>query len=255
VVGEFGAGRSRRFAIDQHLNLTFLGPQRDRLLAEPADHVERALRLPAQRQFLNVLRDPALNDRPQFLGNREEPIRRTQALEGLMRALVVVILHPQPNPLPRLVEAVKLGPTEKLFPDRLPEPLHLAQRHRVMRLALEVMHSIFRQLLLEPRLAPPTRVLPAIVSEHLLRHAILADRRAIHLQHVFGTLAAEHIEAHHIARVIIQKRHQVGVLAAQPKREDVALPHLIGRAALKEPRLRWVLRRLLLGLGQQPMLM
>lgn len=199
MVGEFGAGRSGRFAIDQHLNLAFLGPQRDRLLAEPAHHVKRALRLPAQRQLLNVLCDPALDDLPQFLGDRKEPIGGTQALQGLMRALVVVVLHPQPNPLPRLVEAVELGAAEKLFPDRFPEPLHLAQRHRVLRLALEVMHPIFRQFLFEARLAPPRSVLPPIVGEHLLRHAILADRRAIHLQHVFGALAAEHIETDHIA--------------------------------------------------------
>jgi hypothetical protein len=52
------------FAVHDHLDLALLGPQYDRLLAEPADHVERVLGLAAQRQLLDVVGDAALNHGP-----------------------------------------------------------------------------------------------------------------------------------------------------------------------------------------------
>jgi hypothetical protein len=55
--------------------------------------------------------------------------------------------------------------------------------------------------------------------------------------------------------MVVDEPDQVGVLAPQPKREDVALPHLVGRAALEEPRFGWVLRHLPLRLLHQPVLM
>jgi len=247
-------GRRRDHVIHHHLDLAFLRVQDNRLLAQPPDRVERTLRLTPQRQLLHVLGNATFDHGPQFFGHGKELICRIEAFERLVRSFVVVILHPQPNPLPCLVEAVELGATEKLLPDRLPEPLHFAQRHRVMRLALEVMDPVFLQLLLEPGLAPPRDVLPAIVGEHLLGHTVFADRRAIHFQDMCRTLAAKQIQPHHVARVVIQKRNQVGILPAQPEREDVALPHLIWGGPLEEARLGRVLRHFLLRLGQQPML-
>jgi hypothetical protein len=41
----------------------------------------------------------ALDNLAQFLGNGKEAIGRTQSLQGLMRPPVVVVFHPQPNPL------------------------------------------------------------------------------------------------------------------------------------------------------------
>jgi hypothetical protein len=226
----------------------------DRLLAEPPNHVERTLGLTAQRQFLHVFGNAALHYGPQFLRNREEPICRIQPVQRLVRSFVVVVLHPQPNPLPCLLETLELCPTEELFPDRLPEPFDFAQGHRVMGLTLEVMDVIFLKFLLEARFAAPTRILPAIVGEHLLGYAVLADRRAIDLQHILRALAAEQIQPDDVARVVIEKRDQVGVLAAQPKREDVRLPHLVGCTALKEPRFGRILRHLLLRFGHQSVL-
>jgi hypothetical protein len=54
--------------------------------------------------------------------------------------------------------------------------------------------------------------------------------------------------------MVIDEPDQVGVLATQPEREDVRLPHLVGCAALKETRLRWVTLRLGLGLLHQVLL-
>jgi len=113
-----------------------------------------------------------------------------------------------------------------------------------MRLAAEVVDPILLQFLLETGLAPPRGVLAAIVGEHLLGNPVLANRRAIHLQHVLGTLATEQVQSHDVARMVVDESDQVRILATQPKREDVRLPHLVGCAAFKESWLGWVLRRL-----------
>ncbi len=207
------------------------------MLAKPPDHVKGRLGLATQRQLLDVVGDAALNHGAQFLRDGEEPIRRTQSVQRLVRSLVVVVFHPQADPLAGLLEAVKLRPNQEVLPDRLPVPLDLAERHRMMGLAAEVMHPVLLQFLLEAGLAPPRGVLPTIVGKHLLGQSILGHCRAVDLQHVLGRLAAEQIQPDDIARVVIDEPDQVGVLAPQPEREDVRLPHLVGRRALEEPRL------------------
>jgi hypothetical protein len=245
VVGKLRIGFWSVRTIDAHFDLAFFGPQHHRLLAQPPDHVERFLRLAAQRQFLDVGGDPLLDHLAQLRRNGEVPIRRTQAVQALVRAFVIVELHPQPHPLTGLLEAVKLRPRQELLPDRFPEPLDLPERHRMMRRALEVMDPILRQFPLEAGLAVPGRVLPPVVGEHLPGHPVLGHGAAVNLQHVLGGLAAEQIQSNHVAGMIIDETDQVRVLAAQSKREDVGLPHLVGRRTLEEPRLGRVLRRLL----------
>jgi len=55
----------------------------------------------------------------------EEAVRRAEAIEGLVGPPVVVVLHPESDPLAGGVEAVELGAREELLPDRLPEALDL----------------------------------------------------------------------------------------------------------------------------------
>jgi len=154
-----------------------------------------------------------------------------------MRPPVVVVLHPEPNPLPGRLKAVELRSLQELLPDGLPEAFDLAQRHGMMRPALQVVHSVLAQLRLKAGSPAPTRVLAALIGEHLFGHAILRYGPAVYLQDVLRRLAAKHVEPHHVAGVIIQKADEVGVLASQPKGEDIGLPHLVGRGALKEARL------------------
>jgi hypothetical protein len=113
-------------AVDLHFDLALLGAQHDGLFAQPADHVERALRRAAQRQLLHVVGDATLDHRAQFLRDRKEPIRRAQAVEPLVRTFVIVVLHPPPHALLRLLEAVELRPLQTLLPDRFPEALDFA---------------------------------------------------------------------------------------------------------------------------------
>jgi hypothetical protein len=76
------------------------------------------------------------------LGNGEEAIGGTQPLQRLVRPLVVVVLHPQPNPLAGRLEAIKLGALQELLPDGPPEAFDLTQGHGMMWPALDVVHPI-----------------------------------------------------------------------------------------------------------------
>jgi hypothetical protein len=130
------------FAVELHLHLAFLGADHHRLLAKPPNHVEGLLRLAAQRQLLDIVGDAALDHGTQFLRDGEEPICRAQSVQRLVRPLVVVVFDPQPDPLAGLLKAVELRPHQEVLPDRLPVPLDLAERHRMMGLAAEVMHPV-----------------------------------------------------------------------------------------------------------------
>jgi hypothetical protein len=121
--------------------------------------------------------------------------------------------------------------------------------------ALNVVNPILAQLHLETGGPAPTAVLAALIREHFFGHAVLRHRRAVHLQHVLCRLAAKHVQPHYVARVIIQEANEVGVLASQTEGEDVGLPHLVGRGALKEARLGWIALRLGLTFLEQLLLM
>jgi hypothetical protein len=102
--------------------------------------------------------------------------------------------------------------------------------------ALQVVHAILLELGLEAGRAPPAGELAALVGEQLLRDAVLRHRPAIDLQDVLRRLAAEDVEPHHVAGVVVEEADQVGILAAQAEGEDVGLPQLVRRGALEEAR-------------------
>ncbi len=171
-----------------------------------------------------------------------------------MRPPVVVVLHPQPNPLPSRFKAVELRALQELLPDGFPETFDLAQGHGMMRPALNVVHPILAQLRLETGGPAPTRVLAPLVREQLFGHAVLRHRPTVHLEHVLRGLAPKHVQPHHIAGVIVDKADEVGVLASQPEGEDVGLPELVGGGALEEARLGRITPRLAARLLEQLLL-
>jgi hypothetical protein len=167
---------------------------------------------------------------------------------------VVVVLHPQPDSLAGRLETVELGSHQELLPDRLPKPLDLAQRHGMMRPALDVMNPILAQLRFKARGSPPTGILASLIGEQFFGHAILGHRRAVDLKNVLGRLAAKDVHSHQVAGEIIHETDQVGVLTSQAEGEDVGLPHLVGRGALKEARLGGIAARLGFSFLQQLLL-
>ena len=153
-----------------------------------------------------------------------------------MGALVVVIFDPDFDALARGVKTFELRASEELLPDAFPEAFDLAQRHGMMRAGFEVGDTVLLQLGFESRRAAPGGVLAAVVGEHLFGRFELGDGLAIDLDHGLGSRTAEQIGADDEAGVIIEERDDVSVPAAQPERENVRLPHLIGRGPLKEAR-------------------
>ena len=246
-----GLARRGFCAVDKHLHAALLRLDHDRLLAQAPHHVEGALRFPAEGELQDVLLDATLDHSPEFLGDPEEAIGRAEAIQALVRAPMVVILHPEADPLAGRFEAVELGPLEELLPDRLPEALDLAERHGVVGPALEVMDAILLELGLEAGGAPPAGELPALVGEQLLRDAVFRHGPAVDFEDVLRGLAAEHIEPHDVAGVIIEEADQIGVLAAQAEGKDVGLPELVGCGALEAARCGGAARVLGLGLGEQ----
>ena len=226
-------GRAWLFPIDEHLHAALLGPDHHRLLPEPAHHVEGALGLPAEGELQDILLDAPLDDLPELLGDTEEAVGRAEPFQGLVGPAVVVVLHPQPDPLAGGLEAVELGAGEELLPDGLPEALDLPEGHGVVGPALQVVDMVLPELGLEAGRAPPAGELPALIGEHLLRDAVLRHRPAIDLQDVLRRLAAKDVQPHHVAGVVVEEADEVGVLAAQPEGEDVGLPELVRRGALK----------------------
>jgi hypothetical protein len=219
---------------DTEFEFALLGAEHDRLAVHPPDHVEGRLGFAAQGEFEEVFLHPGFERLAQLRLDLEEPVGRAQALDALMRALVVVILDPELDALAGGLERVELGTDEEVLPDRGPEALDLAEGHRVMGTGLEVRHPILLELGLETAGAAPGGVLAAVVREHLLGRLILADGDAIHLDDRRRRGTAEQIRADDEARIIVQEGDEVGVTPAEAEGEDVRLPHLIGRGPLEE---------------------
>ena len=175
-----------------------------------------------------------------------------------MRPLVIVILHPPAEALPRLLEGRESRPADELFPDRLPEAFNLPKRLRMVGTTADMLDPVPCQFLLELGFPVPVRILPSIVRQHLLGRPVRPYATPKHLHQIVGRLAAEYFQGRDVTRMVVDEPDQVGIPArpqpfggpdsfpAKLEGKDIALPHLVGRAALEKARLRRVGRRLLL---------
>ena len=110
--------------------------------AQLTQQIQRWLWLLSQGQTQRVV--PATLPHGLFHVARDpvEPIRRTGAFDPLMRTLMVVVVDPVLQPTASVRERCEDRFLEKLPPDRLPETLDLAQRHRMVRRAAHVLHAL-----------------------------------------------------------------------------------------------------------------
>ena len=236
---------------DREFEFALLGAEHDGLAVHAADHVEGRLGFAAQRQFQQVRLDAGLESLAQLGLNGEEAVRGAEPVETLMRPPMVVVFDPEFDSFPSVVEAAELGPRQKVLPERGPEALDLAQGHGMVRAGLDVGHAIFFELGREAAGAAPGGVLPPVVGEHLAGRLELADGPAIDLDDGLGGGTPEEVGADDIAGVIIEEGDEVGVTAAEPKGEDVRLPHLIGGGPFEEARAGHVLALLARGRRQE----
>ncbi len=160
-----------------------------------------------------------------------------------MGTVEVVGVDEEAEPLRAIGVVREDGAGEKLVPQRLPEALHLADGLRVLRPALDVPDAIASQLALEVRLAPPRRVLPALVGEDLLRSAVGGEAPGERLHHQLRALVVRQRVRDDEARVVVHERRQVEpLMASEQEREDVRLPELVGAGPL-EASVRVIARR------------
>jgi hypothetical protein len=163
-----------------------------------------------------------------ILGQTVEPVGRSRPVNPLMRALMIIKVDPMIDPLTRVGERCEVCLFQKLPPDRLPEPLDLAQRHRVVRGTAYVRDPLLFEHPLKTRLTAPGDKLPPIVAEDLSRRAPLPDRPFEHLEHRIGTLLAEQSPAYQEARVVVDDPDQVhAVHTFELEGEDIDLPQRI----------------------------
>jgi hypothetical protein len=182
--------RSAALSVNEHPDFTLLRPDHHRLAAHAAHHVKGIHRPTAKGQLERIFRNPLFDRLPKIVGDLKEPVRRTKPSDALMGSFVVIVLNPHRGAFHRLLEAVKLRPLQKLPQDRLPEPLDLAQRHRVVRSGADMPNTVFLQLLLEAGLTPPVGVLPSVVGQHLLGDPVVGRRPTVGLKHMLGGLAS-----------------------------------------------------------------
>ena len=167
---------------------------------------------------------------------------------------MIVVFDPEGTPLYSLLEAIELGPLKKLPQNRFPEPFDLAQGHGVVGTGTDMFDAVLFHLPFETGLAPPVRVLAAVVGEHLPGNTILGNTAPVGLQYVGGCLAAVQSQGDDVPAVVVHEADQVGVATRQPEGHDVALPQLVGAGSFEEPGLGWIFYRLALGFVYQPLL-
>jgi len=144
-----------------------------------------------------------------------------------MRPPKVVILDPQLCAVLHVLEPVEQCPGEKLLLDRLPEPLDLSLRLRVVRLRPDVPDLHPDHFLVELRMTPPTRVLPTVVRQYFRRRFVLCHPTAEHLKNVVRLLRHVQPEAGDEPGEVINEPYQIHTLFLPRDDTDVRLPHQV----------------------------
>lgn len=179
-------------------------------------------------QTQRVLGHLSLDARAHHRARPEEPIRRGESLQSLMRALEVIVLDKEAHTPLAVLEVGEHRAREQLLPQGLPEPLDLPAGLRMVRPTLHMRDPMALQLRFELGAATPGGVLPTLIRQDLPRRTVLGDAARERFQHQHAALMVRHRKTHEISRVIIQERGNVDpLLLSQQEREQVRLPQLV----------------------------
>jgi hypothetical protein len=108
----------------------------------------------------------------------------------------------------------------------------------MLRPRLDMPNALAPQFLLELRRPAPGRILPPIVGQDLLGHAVLRVRPLQRVAHQEFLLVPRHRPADDEPRVVVHERAQVhALMAPQQEGEDIRLPELIRLRPLETSRL------------------
>jgi hypothetical protein len=141
------------------------------LVADLPEQVRTRPRRARERQRQLIRRQPLLVRAPQRLFRAEIAVRRHQPPDPLVRPEEVVVRDVVGDPLARVTHVLELHPLDQLALDRLPQPLALAHRFRVVGARHHVPDAELPEQLLEFRLAAPREELPPLVAQDLARLA------------------------------------------------------------------------------------
>jgi hypothetical protein len=146
-----------------HLDILALAGHPHVSLSKFTKKVQGRSSLLAQRELKGVLFTSLFDSFLNIIGYAVKTVCRTEPVDPLVRALVVVVADPVIEPLAGVGERSKHRVLQKLGPHRLPEPLDFAQGHGVVGSRTDVVDPLAFENLLELGLAPPGRELPAII--------------------------------------------------------------------------------------------
>jgi hypothetical protein len=104
----------------------------------------------------------------------EKTIRWTYSSNSLMWAFMVVVLYPEVQPLSSIFKAVKLSPQEEFLKNSFPESLDFSESHRMVRLAFDMLDTVFFKLFFELGCATPVGILAPIVRKHFFWNSVLS---------------------------------------------------------------------------------
>ena len=187
----------------------------------------------AKRILLAALADRLLN----VSGQSVKPVCRTGSVYALVGTLMVIIGDPMAKTLTGIGKGSEYRIREKLFPYGAPKPLDLAERHRMMRGAADVLHALTAKHFLELCLAAPGHELPAVVRKDLPGSSPLADGALDNFQNSISCLLAEQAVAHYVTGVVIDYADQVDpVQPFKLKGKNINLPQGIRHLPFKPSR-------------------
>lgn len=236
IVGLLRNGNGLRRLADLDAERSIGGGNAEVLVAEATDQIEGLLRRFLLREPQRVLLHLRFDRGPHVSRSAKEAVRGHGAVDALMRPLEIVVLHEQRDALLAILEVCEHRLAQELLPQRLPEPLDLPERLRMLRSTLAVADAASTEKLLELGLAAPGGILPALVGQDLARLAVLGDATLQSLDHQARLLVVRHRPRHQVARVVVHECDDVhAVIATQLEREQVGLPELIWLRALEPP--------------------
>jgi hypothetical protein len=234
-----------RFVAQLHREAAPCRRDRQVTIPEPPHQIERFSHRLLVRQPRRVLGDVLLDRRPHLRRCAEESVGGHQPRQPLVRTLEVVRVDEERQPPLQIVEVGEDRSRKKFVPQRLPKPLHLPQRLRMLRPALDMPDALAPQLFFKFRRAAPRRVLPSLIGQDLLRCSKRRDPFSKRVHHQRRSLMVRQRVRHQKPRVVVHERRQVHALVPpEQKREDVRLPELVRGRAFKPalrmlPRHRW----------------
>lgn len=198
-----------RGVADVDLQPLLAGGDRQPLITELTDDVKRLAWRLLEREPQLVRRDSSLDLRAHVRRRFEEAIRRHETVERLVRPLEVVVADEVIEPVLRIHDVCEHRAAEKLVPQRLPEPLHLAERLRMLWPTADVLNPHPRQRLFELRPSPPHGVLPTVVRQHFRGLAIRRNTALECLHHQRGLLVMRERVSDDEATVVIHEHAHV----------------------------------------------